>query len=83
MLIEQIFELRGPGPLNRTCTPLTDYFHDKIIISYVRMDYYLLLKYCRRQCTLLSLIWAKLLTKFNTKMQDLKCFGLNLQAKED
>ena len=30
-LIEQIieFELRGQGPLGRTCTPTTGYFHDK------------------------------------------------------
>ena len=35
MLIEQIidFELRGPGPLGRTCTPKTGYFHDKTKIS--------------------------------------------------
>ena len=31
MLIEQIieFELRGPGPPFRTCTPITGYFHDE------------------------------------------------------
>ena len=31
MLIEQIieFKLRGLGPLNRTCTPTTGYFHVK------------------------------------------------------
>ena len=31
MLIEQIieFELRGQGPLDRTCTPTTGYFHVK------------------------------------------------------
>ena len=31
MLIEQIieFELKGPGPLSRTCTPITVYFYDK------------------------------------------------------
>ena len=31
MLIEQIieFELKGPGPHGRTCTPTTGYFHDK------------------------------------------------------
>ena len=35
MLIEQIidFELRGPGPLGRTCTPKTGYFDDKTKIS--------------------------------------------------
>ena len=34
--------------------------------------YYLLLKYCRRQCSLLLLTWANSLTKFNPKMQDFK-----------
>ena len=31
MQIEQIieFELGGPGPPGRTCTPITAYFHDK------------------------------------------------------
>ena len=31
MLIEQVieFQLRGPGPPVRTCTPTTGYFHDK------------------------------------------------------
>ena len=31
MLIEQISELQlsGPGPPGRTCTPITDYFHEK------------------------------------------------------
>ena len=35
MLIEQIieFELRGPGPLGRTCTLMIDYLHDKTKIS--------------------------------------------------
>ena len=35
MLIEQIieFELRGPGPPGRTCTPTTGYFYDKTKIS--------------------------------------------------
>ena len=33
MLIEQIFELRGPGPPGRICTPITGCFHDKTIIS--------------------------------------------------
>ena len=35
---------------------------------------YLLLKYCTRQCTLISPIWAQSLTKFNPKMQDFKRF---------
>ena len=35
MLIEQIieFKLRGLGPLNRTCTPTTGYFHVNTKIS--------------------------------------------------
>ena len=48
MLIEQIieFKLSGLGPLNRTCTPTTGYFHVKTKISYenLRVEYYLLLK---------------------------------------
>ena len=60
MLIDQIieFKLRGRGPLNRTCTPTTDYFHvkTKISLENLRVDY-LLLKY---------------LQKFNPKMQNYK-----------
>ena len=52
MFIEQIieFELRGPEPTGRTCTPITGQLHDKTKISkeFFRVDYYLLLKYCRR-----------------------------------
>ena len=35
MLIEEIinFELRGPGPPGRTCTPTAGYFYDKTKIS--------------------------------------------------
>ena len=48
MLIEQIieFKLRGLGPLNRTCTPTTGYFHVQANISNenLRVDF-LLLKY--------------------------------------
>ena len=55
MLIEQIIELqlRGPGPPGRTCTLITGYCHDKTKISKetLRVDYYLLLKCCKRQCT--------------------------------
>ena len=69
MLIEQSFELRGPGPNGRICTPITGCFHDKTIIfkESIRLDCYLLLKYCRRQCTILPPTWAKSLTKFNPK----------------
>ena len=48
MLIEQIieFKLRGLGPLNRTCTPTTGYFHVKTKISKENLrENYLLLKY--------------------------------------
>ena len=69
----------GPGtmyPLNplsqalRTCTPMTAYFHDKtkILNENLQMDYYLLLKYCRRQCALLLPSRAKSLARFITKM---------------
>ena len=58
MPIEQIieFKLMGPGPPSCTCTPTTGYFHDKrkIFKENLRMDYYLLLKYCTSQSTLLS-----------------------------
>ena len=56
MLIERIIELqlRGPGPPGRTYTPIPGYRHDKTKISKEnpRVDYYLLLKCCKRQCTL-------------------------------
>ena len=86
MLIKQIFELRGPGPPGRICTSITACFHDKTIISKenIQLNCYLLLKYCRRRCTLLPLSWAKSLTKFNPKMQDFKCvLDLNCKQKED
>ena len=86
MLIEQIFELRGPAPPSRICTFITGCFHDKAIISKenIRLDCYLLLKYCRRRCTLLPLTSAKSLTKFNTKMQDFeRVLDLNCKQKED
>ena len=55
MLIEQIFELRGPEPPGRICTPITGCFHYKTIISKetFQVDCYSLLKYCRRQRALL------------------------------
>ena len=87
MLIEQNFELRGPGlPTGRIRTPITGCFHDKTIISKenIRVDFYLLLKYCRRQCTLLAPTWVKSLTKFNPKMQDFKrVLDLNSKQKKD
>ena len=86
MLIEQNFELRGPGPPGRICTHITSCFYDKTIISEenIRLDCYLRRKYCRRQCTLLSPTWAKSLTKFNPKMPDFKrVLDLNCKQKKD
>ena len=66
MLFEQIieFQLRGPGPPGRTCTPITGKLHDKpkILKENLPMDYYLLQKYCRRQYVLLTPTWTKALT---------------------
>ena len=55
------FELRGPWTPSRTCTAITGLFHDQTKISKenLRVAYYLLLIYCRRQCSLLPLIGAK------------------------
>ena len=74
MLILQNFELKGPWPPGRIYTPITDCLHDKTIIAKenLRVDCYLLLKYCSWQCTLLPPTWAKSLTKLNPKMQDFK-----------
>ena len=58
MLIEQIIELelRGPRPPDCASTSTSRYFYDKTKISKenFQVDSYLLLKYCTRQCTLLS-----------------------------
>ena len=77
MLIEQIIELqlRGPGPPDQTCTPITGYFHDKKKISKenLRVDYYLQLKCSKRQCALLPLPRPNhLQLKSNSKMPDVK-----------
>ena len=77
MLIEQIIELqlRGPGPPGRTCTPITGYCHDKtkIFKENFQVDYYLLLKCCKRQCTLLSPTWTRSVTiKFNSEVHNVK-----------
>ena len=79
MLIEQIFELRETAPLRETgriCIPITGCFYHKTIVSKenFQVDCYSLLKYCRRQCTLLPPTWAKSLTKFNPKCQILNVF---------
>ena len=86
MLIEQIFESRGLGLLGRICSPITGCFHDKALISKenILLDCYLVLKYCRRQCSLLPSTRAKSVTKFNPKMQDFKrILDLNCKQKED
>ena len=66
MLIEQTteFQSKSHGPFGRTCTATTGKLHDKTKISTenLRADYYLLLKYCRRQCALLPPPWTKSLT---------------------
>ena len=77
MLIERMIELqlRGLESPGRTCTPITGYFHDKTKISTknLRVDYYLLLKCCKRQCILFFPPGPNLVQlNFNTKMQDVK-----------
>ena len=63
MQIEQIIELqlRGSGPSGLTCTSITGYFHDipKIFKENLRLGFHLLLKCCKRQCTLLPSTWTK------------------------
>ena len=58
------FQLRGPGPPGRTCTPITGLLHDKtkILKENLRVDYYLLLIYCSSQCALLPTTWTKSFT---------------------
>ena len=84
MFFEQTikFEFRGLVPLGRINTPATGNFYDKTKISKenLRVDYYLLLKYCSRQCTLLSPTWVKS-QNLTPKCKILKCFGLNLSVK--
>ena len=61
-------------PHGRTCTNIIACFYEKTIISKEnrRVECYLLLKYCRRQCTLLPPTRAKSRTKSNPQMQDFK-----------
>ena len=68
------------------CTHIAGCFQDKTIIYKENnwLNCYLLLKYCRRECTLLPSTWAKSLIKFNHKMQDFKRgLDLNCQQKVD
>ena len=73
MLLEHIFELIGIGCLGRTCTPISDYFHDKTTISkeILRVDNYTA-KIYQEAMYFTSTIWTKLLTIFKTKVQDFK-----------
>ena len=61
MLIEQIieFEFEFSNIFTGTCIPTTGYLYEKtkIFKENLRVDYYLLLKYCTRQCTLISPTW--------------------------
>ena len=83
-MTEQIieFELTGTGPPGRTCTPTNGYIYEKAKISLgnLRVDYYFQLKYCTRQCTMLSPTWAKPLTNFNNRLRDFEC-GSDLNCK--
>ena len=77
MLIERIIELqlRGPGPPDQTCTPITGYFHDKTKISKenLRVDYYLLLNVARDNAPYFPLPRPNhLQLKSNSKMPDVK-----------
>ena len=76
MLIEEIFELRGPGPPGRICSSITGCFHDKTIISKenLRLDWYFLLNYCRRQCTLLSHYLGQITQNLTQKCKLLNVF---------
>ena len=82
MFIEQTirFELRGLVPHGRICTSATGYIYDKTKISKenLQMDYYLLLKYRSRQCTLLSPTGPNHLQNLTPKCKILKCLGLYL-----
>ena len=70
MLIKQIFELIGPGPSGRKCTPITGCFHDKTIISTVniRLDCYFTAKILQKAKHFTSPTWAKSQTKFNPNL---------------
>ena len=68
MLIEQTIELQlrglAPWPITGLYAPITGYFHDKtkIFKKNLRVDYYLLLKCSKKQCSLLPPTWTKSLT---------------------
>ena len=72
--------IKGPGLLGSLCTPETGYFHDKTKISEAHLWGNLLLKILQEETHLAFPIWAKLRTKFNLKVQDLK-YVLDLACK--
>ena len=78
MVIEQIieFELKGRGPLSRTCTPKTGYFHNKTNISKANLWLIIICceKYCRRKCTLLSQSGSSHLQNFTSHCKILSVF---------
>ena len=76
MLIAQIFDLGGPGPTGCICTTISSCFYVKTIISKenIRLDCYLLLKYCRRQCALLPLPGPNHLQNLTPKCKILNVF---------
>ena len=73
MFIEQIieFELRGPVPSGRTCTPTTVYFYDKTKLSKakLRVNCYFLLKILPKAMFLASLH----LSEVNNQIYPKKC----------
>ena len=85
MLIEQIieFQLKEPGPPVRTYTSITGYFHDKTKISKenLRVDYYLLLKYSKRQYALLFLSGPNHLQNLTPKCKILNVFWTQIVSK--
>ena len=86
MLIEQIFDLRGPGPPGRRCTPIISCFHNKTIISKNKFLSGLLFtaKILQEAMYFTSPTRAKSLAKFNPRMQDFKSIlDLNCKQKED
>ena len=75
--------IEGSGPPCRTCTPMTGYFHGKtkIFKKNLWVDYYLQLKYCRRQCTLLSLPGLISLQTLTPKCKILNVFWTKIASK--
>ena len=77
------FWIEGAWAPGRICTLITGCFQDKTIISKknLRLDCYLMPKYYRRQCTLLTLPGSSHLQNLTLKCKIWTRFGLKLQAK--